>query len=303
MVKDWKKTCVSSLLVLMTATRGVFAAGDGFDFPRNTFDLRRVFSRPFLQKKPVPDFREPVSVSEEFKKDRRSAAVPEQDFERASEADLYRDDADDFMTDTAMQRTNTVEENRDVFRLVQDTLPFAEKIEDSYVRDAERSDALATNMMLTFESARQMREMLDEQDDFMMKITGQALIDREYKIYDAKTADADKTAEETVLSLAEDVAPFETEGLTVKNFVLTPESFEGQSLLNYDRMIIFQQRDDVVDISRNVDFSKDDWALWLRREYEQNLDLIDETDMIPEEEPVVEIQEDENDEDGEEPHE
>ena len=282
-VMNWKTTCFSSLIVLMSAAQDVSAAENLSGIGRATFDLRSVFSRPFLQKKPVSDFREPVSISEEFKKDRRSAAVPEQHFERISEAALYRDEADDFLTDEAMQKTNAVEENRDIFRLVRDTLPSAEIIEDAYVEDAERSDVLATNMLLSFESDRQMRDMLDEQDDFMMKITGQALIDREYKVYASRINEIDRKTEEVVLSLPEDTAPFEVDGFTVKSFVLSPESFEGQSLLNYDRMIIFQYKEDVLDIGRHVETTKEDWAAWLHGDYEQNLDLTDDSATIPEE--------------------
>lgn len=211
---------ISALLVVSGA--GTVCAG-GFLHPAdNSYSLKNVFSRPYLQSRPVGDVWTAGAETEEFRKQYLDAKAPVSFQERQLAAYFWQQEAESEMNFWEQFR----DQEREDINILSDTLAGLEPITEQAADLAAAENALVSEkseqMLLSRYSPRKLEDELDDWQAYVKTLDKAVRTDLELaalepslRIRDRKTTDvileqlSEKTTEQE-LKTAQDIYKIET---------------------------------------------------------------------------------------------
>ena len=259
-----KKVCKGiktiAFFAAVLSVRNVCAEPEGvFLHPNdNAYALDKILTRPYLQSLPIREVWRSGAIGDGLAYYLWDYNVPVQNEEIQADAHFWKADAVERDFEFADAKRDTNQGVDFVADFSSSAYPELDAQAVDFIKQIDRADLDVTNMMLDYESKREMVREADKMVDFDQGRTGQALIDLVYSRLNAAEKKADDAVDAALLEKAEEP----TDKFAVSGDLSQTETVAAQTKKNYDDLVAGLQNADWADWTTTLDIAGRDDAWW-----------------------------------------
>lgn len=259
-------------LALVLLSGGSGHASDNFLHPeKNTYSLKNIFTRPYLQSHPIGPVWTAGAGTEAFRRALLNALTPRTRQERLLAALFWGEEAQNNMD--WFEKTEQ-EDMKEATGALIDTLdelyPISEEVMDSFAQSAERSDLkTADDLLLTHLDMDSLKQDMDDLYIYMKSIDRNLRTELEIDVIERALSALERRRQKEVYALLLDDNDTIEKSLEVAEDIFLIEGKDNIIQNEMEQLLWSLLVNDMMDIGSTLDFGKADLLRWEK----QNLDL------------------------------
>lgn len=224
----------------------------------NTYASDKILNRPYLQRRFIRDVWDTGAINDEFLDYMYNFDVPDQTPEELFNAAAWATDAEEKKQDFQSARADAAQEIELTADLGTVLFPDLDANAQYFINQVDQADLDFTNVMLDYESKREMVREADAMVDFDQSRTGLALIDLLY----ARIAAAEKKADAAVDDALFEKAEEPTDKFAVSGDLSQTETVAAKIKKHYDDLMFGLKNADLEDWLIVLDVGNQDENRW-----------------------------------------
>lgn len=224
----------------------------------NTYASDKILNRPYLQRRFIRDVWDTDAINDEFLDYMYNFDVPDQTPEELFNAAAWATDAEEKKQDFQSARADAAQEIELTADLGTVLFPDLDANAQYFINQVDQADLDFTNVMLDYESKREMVREADAMVDFDQSRTGLALIDLLY----ARIAAAEKKADAAVDDALFEKAEEPTDKFAVSGDLSQTETVAAKIKKHYDDLMFGLKNADLEDWLIVLDVGNQDENRW-----------------------------------------
>lgn len=224
----------------------------------NAYASDKILNRPYLQRRFIRDVWDTDAINDEFLDYMYNFDVPDQTPEELFNAAAWATDAEEKKQDFQSARADAAQEIELTADLGTVLFPDLDANAQYFINQVDQADLDFTNVMLDYESKREMVRESDAMVDFDQSRTGLALIDLLY----ARIAAAEKKADAAVDDALFEKAEEPTDKFAVSGDLSQTETVAAKIKKHYDDLMFGLKNADLKDWLIVLDVGNQDENRW-----------------------------------------
>lgn len=224
----------------------------------NAYASDKILNRPYLQRRFIRDVWDTGAINEEFLDYMYNFDVPDQTPEELFNAAAWATDAEEKKQDFQSARADAAQEIELTADLGTVLFPDLDANAQYFINQVDQADLDFTNVMLDYESKREMVREADAMVDFDQSRTGLALIDLLYARIGAAEKKADAAVDDALLEKAEEP----TDKFAVSGDLSQTETVAAKIKKHYDDLMFGLKNADLKDWLIVLDVGNQDENRW-----------------------------------------
>lgn len=224
----------------------------------NAYASDKILNRPYLQRRFIRDVWDTDAINDEFLDYMYNFDVPDQTPEELFNAAAWATDAEEKKQDFQSARADAAQEIELTADLGTVLFPDLDANAQYFINQVDQADLDFTNVMLDYESKREMVREADAMVDFDQSRTGLALIDLLY----ARIAAAEKKADAAVDDALFEKAEEPTDKFAVSGDLSQTETVAAKIKKHYDDLMFGLKNADLKDWLIVLDVGNQDENRW-----------------------------------------
>lgn len=224
----------------------------------NAYASDKILNRPYLQRRFIRDVWDTDAINDEFLDYMYNFDVPDQTPEELFNAAAWATDAEEKKQDFQSARADAAQEIELTADLGTVLFPDLDANAQYFINQVDQADLDFTNVMLDYESKREMVREADAMVDFDQSRTGLALIDLLYARIGAAEKKADAAVDEALFEKAEEP----TDKFAVSGDLSQTETVAAKIKKHYDDLMFGLKNADLKDWLIVLDVGNQDENRW-----------------------------------------
>lgn len=224
----------------------------------NAYASDKILNRPYLQRRFIRDVWDTDAINDEFLDYMYNFDVPDQTPEELFNAAAWATDAEEKKQDFQSARADAVQEIELTADLGTVLFPDLDANAQYFINQVDQADLDFTNVMLDYESKREMVREADAMVDFDQSRTGLALIDLLYARIGAAEKKADAAVDDALFEKAEEP----TDKFAVSGDLSQTETVAAKIKKHYDDLMFGLKNADLKDWLIVLDVGNQDENRW-----------------------------------------
>lgn len=224
----------------------------------NTYASDKILNRPYLQRRFIRDVWDTDAINDEFLDYMYNFDVPDQTPEELFNAAAWATDAEEKKQDFQSARADAAQEIELTADLGTVLFPDLDANAQYFINQVDQADLDFTNVMLDYESKREMVREADAMVDFDQSRTGLALIDLLYARIGAAEKKADAAVDDALFEKAEEP----TDKFAVSGDLSQTETVAAKIKKHYDDLMFGLKNADLKDWLIVLDVGNQDENRW-----------------------------------------
>ncbi len=224
----------------------------------NAYASDKILNRPYLQRRFIRDVWDTGAINEEFLDYMYNFDVPDQTPEELFNAAAWATDAEEKKQDFQSARADAAQEIELTADLGTVLFPDLDANAQYFINQVDQADLDFTNVMLDYESKREMVREADAMVDFDQSRTGLALIDLLYARIGAAEKKADAAVDDALFEKAEEP----TDKFAVSGDLSQTETVAAKIKKHYDDLMFGLKNADLKDWLIVLDVGNQDENRW-----------------------------------------
>ena len=224
----------------------------------NAYASDKILNRPYLQRRFIRDVWDTDAINEEFLDYMYNFDVPDQTPEELFNAAAWATDAEEKKQDFQSARADAAQEIELTADLGTVLFPDLDANAQYFINQVDQADLDFTNVMLDYESKREMVREADAMVDFDQSRTGLALIDLLYARIGAAEKKADAAVDDALFEKAEEP----TDKFAVSGDLSQTETVAAKIKKHYDDLMFGLKNADLKDWLIVLDVGNQDENRW-----------------------------------------
>ena len=224
----------------------------------NAYASDKILNRPYLQRRFIRDVWDTGAINDEFLDYMYNFDVPDQTPEELFNAAAWATDAEEKKQDFQSARADAAQEIELTADLGTVLFPDLDANAQYFINQVDQADLDFTNVMLDYESKREMVREADAMVDFDQSRTGLALIDLLYARIGAAEKKADAAADDALFEKAEEP----TDKFAVSGDLSQTETVAAKIKKHYDDLMFGLKNADLKDWLIVLDVGNQDENRW-----------------------------------------
>lgn len=224
----------------------------------NAYASDKILNRPYLQRRFIRDVWDTGAINEEFLDYMYNFDVPDQTPEELFNAAAWATDAEEKKQDFQSARADAAQEIELTADLGTVLFPDLDANAQYFINQVDQADLDFTNVMLDYESKREMVREADAMVDFDQSRTGLALIDLLYARIGAAEKKADAAVDDALFEKAEEP----TDKFAVSADLSQTETVAAKIKKHYDDLMFGLKNADLKDWLIVLDVGNQDENRW-----------------------------------------
>lgn len=224
----------------------------------NAYASDKILNRPYLQRRFIRDVWDTDAINDEFLDYMYNFDVPDQTPEELFNAAAWATDAEEKKQDFQSARADAAQEIELTADLGTVLFPDLDANAQYFINQVDQADLDFTNVMLDYESKREMVREADAMVDFDQSRTGLALIDLLYARIGTAEKKADAAVDDALLEKAEEP----TDKFAVSGDLSQTETVAAKIKKHYDDLMFGLKNADLKDWLIVLDVGNQDENRW-----------------------------------------
>ncbi len=224
----------------------------------NAYASDKILNRPYLQRRFIRDVWDTDAINDEFVDYMYNFDVPDQTPEELFNAAAWATDAEEKKQDFQSARADAAQEIELTADLGTVLFPDLDANAQYFINQVDQADLDFTNVMLDYESKREMVREADAMVDFDQSRTGLALIDLLYARIGAAEKKADAAVDDALFEKAEEP----TDKFAVSADLSQTETVAAKIKKHYDDLMFGLKNADLKDWLIVLDVGNQDENRW-----------------------------------------
>lgn len=224
----------------------------------NAYASDKILNRPYLQRRFIRDVWDTGAINDEFLDYMYNFDVPDQTPEELFNAATWATDAEEKKQDFQSARADAAQEIELTADLGTVLFPDLDANAQYFINQVDQADLDFTNVMLDYESKREMVREADAMVDFDQSRTGLALIDLLYARIGASEKKADAAVDDALFEKAEEP----TDKFAVSGDLSQTETVAAKIKKHYDDLMFGLKNADLKDWLIVLDVGNQDENRW-----------------------------------------
>lgn len=224
----------------------------------NAYASDKILNRPYLQRRFIRDVWDTDAINDEFLDYMYNFDVPDQTPEELFNAAAWATDAEEKKQDFQSARADAAQEIELTADLGTVLFPDLDANAQYFINQVDQADLDFTNVMLDYESKREMVREADAMVDFDQSRTGLALIDLLYARINAAEKKADAAVDDALFEKAEEP----TDKFAVSSDLSQTETVAAKIKKHYDDLMFGLKNADLKDWLIVLDVGNQDENRW-----------------------------------------
>lgn len=224
----------------------------------NAYASDKILNRPYLQRRFIRDVWDTGAINDEFLDYMYNFDVPDQTPEELFNAATWATDAEEKKQDFQSARADAAQEIELTADLGTVLFPDLDANAQYFINQVDQADLDFTNVMLDYESKREMVREADAMVDFDQSRTGLALIDLLYARIGAAEKKADAAVDDALFEKAEEP----TDKFAVSGDLSQTETVAAKIKKHYDDLMFGLKNADLKDWLIVLDVGNQDENRW-----------------------------------------
>ena len=224
----------------------------------NAYASDKILNRPYLQRRFIRDVWDTGAINDEFLDYMYNFDVPDQTPEELFNAAAWATDAEEKKQDFQSARADAAQEIELTADLGTVLFPDLDANAQYFINQVDQADLDFTNVMLDYESKREMVREADAMVDFDQSRTGLALIDLLYARIGAAEKKADAAVDDALFEKAEEP----TDKFAVSGDLSQTETVAAKIKKHYDDLMFGLKNADLKDWLIVLDVGNQDENRW-----------------------------------------
>lgn len=224
----------------------------------NAYASDKILNRPYLQRRFIRDVWDTDAINDEFLDYMYNFDVPDQTPEELFNAAAWATDAEEKKQDFQSARADAAQEIELTADLGTVLFPDLDANAQYFINQVDQADLDFTNVMLDYESKREMVREADAMVDFDQSRTGLALIDLLYARIGAAEKKADAVVDDALFEKAEEP----TDKFAVSGDLSQTETVAAKIKKHYDDLMFGLKNADLKDWLIVLDVGNQDENRW-----------------------------------------
>lgn len=224
----------------------------------NAYASDKILNRPYLQRRFIRDVWDADALNDEFLDYMYNFDVPDQTPEELFNAAAWATDAEEKKQDFQSARADAAQEIELTADLGTVLFPDLDANAQYFINQVDQADLDFTNVMLDYESKREMVREADAMVDFDQSRTGLALIDLLYARIGAAEKKADAAVDDALFEKAEEP----TDKFAVSGDLSQTETVAAKIKKHYDDLMFGLKNADLKDWLIVLDVGNQDENRW-----------------------------------------
>lgn len=224
----------------------------------NAYASDKILNRPYLQRRFIRDVWDTGAINDEFLDYMYNFDVPDQTPEELFNAAAWATDAEEKKQDFQSARADAAQEIELTADLGTVLFPDLDANAQYFINQVDQADLDFTNVMLDYESKREMVREADAMVDFDQSRTGLALIDLLYARIGAAEKKADAVVDDALFEKAEEP----TDKFAVSGDLSQTETVAAKIKKHYDDLMFGLKNADLKDWLIVLDVGNQDENRW-----------------------------------------
>lgn len=224
----------------------------------NAYASDKILNRPYLQRRFIRDVWDADALNDEFLDYMYNFDVPDQTPEKLFNAAAWATDAEEKKQDFQSARADAAQEIELTADLGTVLFPDLDANAQYFINQVDQADLDFTNVMLDYESKREMVREADAMVDFDQSRTGLALIDLLYARIGAAEKKADAAVDDALFEKAEEP----TDKFAVSGDLSQTETVAAKIKKHYDDLMFGLKNADLKDWLIVLDVGNQDENRW-----------------------------------------
>ena len=224
----------------------------------NAYASDKILNRPYLQRRFIRDVWDTGAINDEFLDYMYNFDVPDQTPEELFNAAAWATDAEEKKQDFQSARADAAQEIELTADLGTVLFPDLDANAQYFINQVDQADLDFTNVMLDYESKREMVREADAMVDFDQSRTGLALIDLLYARINAAEKKADAAVDDALFEKAEEP----TDKFAVSSDLSQTETVAAKIKKHYDDLMFGLKNADLKDWLIVLDVGNQDENRW-----------------------------------------
>lgn len=224
----------------------------------NAYASDKILNRPYLQRRFIRDVWDAGALNDEFLDYMYNFDVPDQTPEELFNAAAWATDAEEKKQDFQSARADAAQEIELTADLGTVLFPDLDANAQYFINQVDQADLDFTNVMLDYESKREMVREADAMVDFDQSRTGLALIDLLYARIGAAEKKADAAVDDALFEKAEEP----TDKFAVSGDLSQTETVAAKIKKHYDDLMFGLKNADLKDWLIVLDVGNQDENRW-----------------------------------------
>ena len=224
----------------------------------NAYASDKILNRPYLQRRFIRDVWDTDAINDEFLDYMYNFDVPDQTPEELFNAAAWATDAEEKKQDFQSARADAAQEIELTADLGTVLFPDLDANAQYFINQVDQADLDFTNVMLDYESKREMVREADAMVDFDQSRTGLALIDLLYARIGAAEKKADAAVDDALFEKAEEP----TDKFAVSGDLSQTETVAAKIKKHYDDLMFGLKNADLKDWLTVLDVGNHDENRW-----------------------------------------
>lgn len=224
----------------------------------NAYASDKILNRPYLQRRFIRDVWDTDAINDEFLDYMYNFDVPDQTPEELFNAAAWATDAEEKKQDFQSARADAAQEIELTADLGTVLFPDLDANAQYFINQVDQADLDFTNVMLDYESKREMVREADAMVDFDQSRTGLALIDLLYARIGAAEKKADAAVDDALFEKAEEP----TDKFAVSGDLSQTETVAAKIKKHYDDLMFGLKNADLKDWLIVLDVGNQDENRW-----------------------------------------
>ena len=224
----------------------------------NAYASDKILNRPYLQRRFIRDVWDTDAINDEFLDYMYNFDVPDQTPEELFNAAAWATDAEEKKQDFQSARADAAQEIELTADLGTVLFPDLDANAQYFINQVDQADLDFTNVMLDYESKREMVREADAMVDFDQSRTGLALIDLLYARIGASEKKADAAVDDALFEKAEEP----TDKFAVSGDLSQTETVAAKIKKHYDDLMFGLKNADLKDWLIVLDVGNQDENRW-----------------------------------------
>lgn len=224
----------------------------------NAYASDKILNRPYLQRRFIRDVWDTDAINDEFLDYMYNFDVPDQTPEELFNAAAWATDAEEKKQDFQSARADAAQEIELTADLGTVLFPDLDANAQYFINQVDQADLDFTNVMLDYESKREMVREADAMVDFDQSRTGLALIDLLYARIGAAEKKADAAVDDALFEKAEEP----TDKFAVSGDLSQTETVAAKIKKHYDDLMFGLKNADLKDWLIVLDVGNQDENWW-----------------------------------------
>lgn len=224
----------------------------------NAYASDKILNRPYLQRRFIRDVWDTDAINDEFLDYMYNFDVPDQTPEELFNAAAWATDAEEKKQDFQSARADAAQEIELTADLGTVLFPDLDANAQYFINQVDQADLDFTNVMLDYESKREMVREADAMVDFDQSRTGLALIDLLYARIGAAEKKADAAVDDALFEKAEEP----TDKFAVSADLSQTETVAAKIKKHYDDLMFGLKNADLKDWLIVLDVGNQDENRW-----------------------------------------